>query len=596
MQIVTWSDRCLCAQAMRVGILLVPLLVVGHCPSSSQADELPYSWNIEPLRDRYLHGTTRLMFVGDSISKMADQRLPSGIVRRWRPPQGWTGGLVQLENNGLFGFGNLTSTPTNSQRQIYEFDDGISSRVGEMPLAPGTITEWFIEEDLESTGPLVRFQIRSGQWRGPDGPDWMARDDFHARLIYVGGPFGIAQSMLLTPYEVGHIARGESIVLGDAGTSQSIEWVEHTSGQSEAYDPPFSVVEFRVEHGQVVEPSGAGHILLGCRVFLDDVTGFEMGTMAAGGSSPSDWADASLYTDVQMSRLLEACDSNVVFVYLGANRGGDKQTYKTTMTRVAERIEMAFGMFEPTHSPIIVMISPHDMGGARDTQGWAEACFEITQERSQAQQDVAYCFLNLHDLILEHLGPWEAIRKTHMNDAVHPNQRGADDFMALVEAEILREPVERVWASELEVTVAHHHTGDLSTIHWSDDIRLNVQAAAQSCPSCPGIALEVTGYTSRHLAASIRMTLEGHTSIPMVNQDVLLWDFESSQWVPMATHASPVHGDGTIVVEINDDANRFVESGSGAIRARIGLVPAITWMAPVWFGAFDQICWDVTSQ
>jgi hypothetical protein len=114
--------------------------------------------------------------------------------------------------------------------------------------------------------------------------------------------------------------------------------------------------------------------------------------------------------------------------------------------------------------------------------------------------------------------------------------------------------------------------------------------SAQESP----ITLQVEAACPTQTAASLGLRVEAHTNTPGLQQGVDFWDWTTSAWVVVDTRNASPNTDMTIVAN-GQNPNRFIQSGTRAVRARVRFKQNGPVFNQAWEGRFDQIQWVVTN-
>lgn len=124
-----------------------------------------------------------------------------------------------------------------------------------------------------------------------------------------------------------------------------------------------------------------------------------------------------------------------------------------------------------------------------------------------------------------------------------------------------------VTATALSVNCGSLASGGLADLSQSDDQRLVVdsQAATNAAGQSVDIRLETTA--PAQTATTLRFFLEAQVSGSGLDQSVDLWDFNAGEWIQLDARAAGPTDDRVMLTAT--DPNRFIESGTRTMRARI---------------------------
>lgn len=134
-------------------------------------------------------------------------------------------------------------------------------------------------------------------------------------------------------------------------------------------------------------------------------------------------------------------------------------------------------------------------------------------------------------------------------------------------------------------------SGGLPELLDSDDARVVVQAVRQTDLNTPSVEIELTATSPIDAPGEIRFRVEAATSGAPSRQRIELFDYKTSRWVVVDQRAG-VDADTVVSVSVTENAQRFVEPGTRAMKARVGYLDlGITFLA--WNGRYDHAFWNV---
>jgi hypothetical protein len=151
--------------------------------------------------------------------------------------------------------------------------------------------------------------------------------------------------------------------------------------------------------------------------------------------------------------------------------------------------------------------------------------------------------------------------------------------------------LENVPPESFEVTRGVLSGGGIDDLLAGDDAYVRVEARRPTEVAAASAEIVVSGTLPVDAPAELWFTLEAATSGDPVRQRIELFNFETQSWERLDERDAPT-ADTTVNVRVTDDPGRFVEDGSGAVRARIGYHDrGVTF--PAWGGRYDQTIWRI---
>jgi choice-of-anchor B domain-containing protein len=182
--------------------------------------------------------------------------------------------------------------------------------------------------------------------------------------------------------------------------------------------------------------------------------------------------------------------------------------------------------------------------------------------------------------------------RVRFNVADQPNNsvtEGALDAV-LVIAYVCDEEVE-VLPSAFTVTRGVQTGGGLQDLFSSDDAYLRIEARRPTEIAAASVELVVEGTSTIQAPSELKFNFEGATSGEPALQRIELFNFQSSTWEVVDERTAP-QNDTAIMVTISTNPGRFVQSGTGLVRARIGYHDrGVTFIS--WDGRYDRCTWTV---
>jgi choice-of-anchor B domain-containing protein len=136
-------------------------------------------------------------------------------------------------------------------------------------------------------------------------------------------------------------------------------------------------------------------------------------------------------------------------------------------------------------------------------------------------------------------------------------------------------------------------SGGLQDLRESDDswlvLRPGIVLSGEEAP----IQLVLEGVSPIQTPMELAFRLEAHASVGNIQQTIELYDFSTQQFQQVDQRMATL-SDSVVTVSITNQPERFVEQGTGRVRARIrykSIGPVLTYP---WFVSVDQSIWMVT--
>lgn len=144
-------------------------------------------------------------------------------------------------------------------------------------------------------------------------------------------------------------------------------------------------------------------------------------------------------------------------------------------------------------------------------------------------------------------------------------------------------------ATSVEITRGTLRGGDLEDLGESDDQRYRVWASPQTKIAASSTEIEVTGTVGNENPTELRFAYEGSTQGAPTEQLIEMFNYDIGDWELVDQRESP-SSDETVLVSIENDPARFIENGTGEVKARVGYRDlGVNFIG--WSGDFDQVCW-----
>ena len=143
--------------------------------------------------------------------------------------------------------------------------------------------------------------------------------------------------------------------------------------------------------------------------------------------------------------------------------------------------------------------------------------------------------------------------------------------------------------TSFEVTRGVLAGGDLESLAESDDQHLVVRALRPTDISANSAEIEVTATVDNENPTELRFIFEGSTTGDPTEQLIEMFNYDSGAWELVDQRESPAT-DETVLISVEKDPARFIEDGTGEVKARVGYRDlGVTFLG--WVGRFDLICW-----
>lgn len=148
-----------------------------------------------------------------------------------------------------------------------------------------------------------------------------------------------------------------------------------------------------------------------------------------------------------------------------------------------------------------------------------------------------------------------------------------------------------VLPSGFTVTRGVQTGGGLQDLFNSDDSYLRIEARRPTEIAAASVELVVEGTSTIQTPSELKFNFEGATSGTPAMQRIELFNFQNSTWETVDERTAPQQ-DTAVVVTITTNPTRFVQSGTGLVRARIGYHDrGVTFIS--WDGRYDRCTWTV---
>ncbi|MCC6284016.1 MAG: SGNH/GDSL hydrolase family protein [Phycisphaerales bacterium] len=372
-------------------------------------------------------GDCRLLLIGDSISnRNTDTPNQSsmywGIIRRWSPDR-WVGICTPTNAHGPtttinFPSGAAASTRIKSLSNVpgqREFSYGYERFSG----APTVDALWFADSPPGRTIAGTGLGA-AGQWR--DG-DWFAGVDLAASFIVLRTPEGIPSVRMESRRGVNQFTGDPTSLAGPVEVVQVPAPLAPAGGTQ---------AEFRIlaegGHNEGLLPN---HLLwLTTRIYAPGQTGFQLDTLAVGGSRLRDWlANGDFASDTHLREYLAATGNpNLIMIQLGANDGGFDIFWKRDLERLINRFA-SLSQANGADIPYYLLVTPYGtLNSIRHFRVLDAAQFEheVAVSGTDIVAGTHIGHINVPGILN---GP---IDQALLVDNIHPRPEGADFIASLL--------------------------------------------------------------------------------------------------------------------------------------------------------------------
>ncbi len=143
--------------------------------------------------------------------------------------------------------------------------------------------------------------------------------------------------------------------------------------------------------------------------------------------------------------------------------------------------------------------------------------------------------------------------------------------------------------SSFQVTVGNLISGDLQDLLISDNQYVRVSNTPAPSPISNSVEIEVTGTVTDQTPAELTLTLEAGTNGVPTQQRVQLRNYDNGTWDLVDVRNGPT-SDTEIMVTISSNAGRYIQDGTGQVKARLGYRDLGAQQVG-WNGRFDLVYW-----
>jgi len=397
---------------------IVVMMVVVLCAVVAQtsrllaSDSLPLAWGDPEIARDIMSGTANVLIIGDSLQ--SNQR-PANMMY-WTPDD--FGGLTLATDMSGSTVGGVFSPwfyPAWVSSMTLRAPNDPAGPDGLTGVSPGVSIHW-VFDDVQvpsDNGSILNNRFLSA-YLSPYaanlhfGDAWtpQSNGDITVDSIIYTSPSGLPSGIVLeiwqgTNYYAPPLA---SIPVNAYSATPEIQKLSLVFA-ADQWDPQQELrVQFRMVPG-TIPTEGSTFAALGTRFHAS--TGLSFTTVARGGKGVSYFLDQYNCTDDNLAGFLNATETNIAYIWLGANDPIDG--WKESMEQLLDRYKAA----KPDLR--FLLISTYDLGKSKYPM-MAEYLYEITSQRDDA------LFLNLFEVA----GSYDFfLANNYLGDGVHQNAAGA---------------------------------------------------------------------------------------------------------------------------------------------------------------------------
>ena len=151
-----------------------------------------------------------------------------------------------------------------------------------------------------------------------------------------------------------------------------------------------------------------------------------------------------------------------------------------------------------------------------------------------------------------------------------------------------------VVATQLNILRGIQIGGKLADTEFSDDARIQFHPGLTLNSLEPPVWLEFQGTSPTDNPGTLKFTLEASANSVGLGQKIELYDFAAGNYQEVDFRAATL-ADSVVEFTENDNAARFVEPGSGCVKARISWKAGGPVLLFPWTIGIDQVLWTVEN-
>ena len=149
-------------------------------------------------------------------------------------------------------------------------------------------------------------------------------------------------------------------------------------------------------------------------------------------------------------------------------------------------------------------------------------------------------------------------------------------------------------ADSLNVVRGFQVGGTLADVQQSDNSYLEFQPGITLNPDEPPVWLEFTGTSPTDGPASLSFKIESHADTVGIGKSIEFYNYLSGSY-EMVHSAAETTADSVVAIQVDGDISRFVESGTGQLKVRLGWLTQGPVLLFPWTISLDQLNWTVNE-
>jgi hypothetical protein len=150
--------------------------------------------------------------------------------------------------------------------------------------------------------------------------------------------------------------------------------------------------------------------------------------------------------------------------------------------------------------------------------------------------------------------------------------------------------------TSFDVVVGENVQGGLPELASSDNQRMNIESSVPPEADATN-NLEVRLVLERQLASptpsTLAVRLEGNATVPQCSQSIELFNFQTGQYETVDVRLASENTDAVADVQPGGSPLRFVQTGTGLVRARVKFIQSPLVSEILWSARIDQFVWLV---
>jgi hypothetical protein len=156
-------------------------------------------------------------------------------------------------------------------------------------------------------------------------------------------------------------------------------------------------------------------------------------------------------------------------------------------------------------------------------------------------------------------------------------------------------PTFAVAADNFTVLRGNQISGGLVDTTESDDSYLKFNPGLTLNPSEPPVWIEFEGTLPTDSPTSFSVTMEASANTPNIAQTIEALNWLTGQYEQVDSQAASFNNDSVVTVDLTADIVKYVESGTGAVKTRMGWKSGGLVLQFPWTICIDQVVWTITE-